>query len=664
MTDRPSTTEVDEHDMEARWRAQITKELRGRTLESLVQPSEDGFDVRPLYVGRHLEELDCLDSLPGKGLNARGFEDASGGSWKNCPELGVENPEMMEAQALEASALGADMAWCCCVPTDSMPGARGSSGLRRLPLRSFAKSLRRIVDANLPLVVEAGAVASPIAAAMEQNGGDFSGVSLTIDTVGGWASRGVAGASGALMDEELRACLTWARDREPTAVRLLCATQPFHDAGASPAQELGIAMSLVVSTLRRVEDAGADFEQVLSSLLVRVAIGRDLFTEIAKLRALRSLWSQVMGACGFGTVHRSVEVAVKGSWRDRTAVDPWVNLLRGTTESFAAAAGGASMVTTVPMHEAIGGDSAMARRLATNTQVLLRRESHLGRVMDVAGGSYYVEWLTNSLALEGWKWFQRIEASGGVEGALRTNAMHRWLEERCAQREAAVARRDYAIVGVSDFPATTSTLPPDHCAASSSRRSASTNQIIPRWSRNRPITSRASVLEDATFGNAWDALADTAANEPRGTPLPRVRLSESFEELRAQASRLPRPLEITVVHVGSGGVVQARADFAANVIGILGVAVVQDSIENFLQRPGLDADVAVLCASDHVLEERLVELVAQARAARARRVVVAAPPRSLGEGGPDAFLHQGADIRAFLESLLGAARTHMDGGVR
>lgn len=659
MTDRPSTTEVAEQDIEARWRAQIAKELRGQTLEMLVGQSEDGIDVHPLYVDQDLEQLDCLDSHPGRGLNARGFEGTVDGGWRNCPEVPLEDPAKLAETVIEEAALGADMAWCRCVPFGASRAGRGSGRIRGWPLHALASSLARIADAKIPVIVETGAVASPIAAAMEQHGGEFSGVSLTIDMFSDRASRGVPAASRELIDEELCACLSWAKDREQGSLRLLCATQPFHDAGASAAQELGIALSLVVGTMRRVEEAGADFEQVLNSLLLRVSIGRDLFTEIAKLRALRSLWSQVMGACGFGTMHHCVDIAAKGSWRDRTKIDPWMNLLRGTTETFAAVAGGATMITTVPMYEALTGESVSARRLAINTQVLLRRESHLGRVIDVGGGSYYIESLTNSLALEGWKWFQKIEASGGVAEALRTKVMHSWLEERSASRNAEVARRTCAIVGVSDFPAAASDPLPDYRESSLFRRGSSTNHVIPRWSRNRPIIARASVLEDATLGNAWDALGESAAMESVGVPLPRARLSESFEALRAQAGRMPRLIDVVLVRVGSGATAHGRADFAVHVFAILGLVVTHCSLDEFqnASATGGGPDVVVLCADDEVLDGRISELVSAVRTARAPKVVVAAPPRPVGGEGPDEFLFRGTDIHAFLQWLLGAVAT-------
>ncbi|MGB1698964.1 MAG: methylmalonyl-CoA mutase family protein, partial [Nannocystaceae bacterium] len=480
MTDRPSTTEVAEQDTEARWRAQIAKELRGRTFESLLAKSEDGLQIEPLYTGRHLEELDCLDPFPGRGLNARGFASRRDGHWKICPELALDDPQMLVHMAAEQAALGADVAWCRFVPTPGPRVGRDNSGIRGCSLRAVASSIAGVAAAKLPLIVETGAVASPIAAAMERHGDTFSGVSLTIDLFGDRAARGVVAASREVIEEELRACLSWVKDREGTDVRLLCATQPFHEAGATAAQELGIAMSLLVGTLRQVEDSGADFEQALRALLIRVSVGRDLFTEIAKLRAVRVLWSQVMGACGFGTMHHEVEIAARGSWRERTAVDPWVNLLRGTTETFAAAVGGASMITTVPMHAALPGESEMARRLATNTQVLLRRESHVGEVMDTAGGSYYVEWLTNSLALEGWKWFQRIEACGGIATALQTNAIHEWIAEKRGAQDQRVADRTLAIIGVSDFPASGSSAPRDYRVPSPSRRGGGASHLIPR----------------------------------------------------------------------------------------------------------------------------------------------------------------------------------------
>ena len=106
--------------------------------------------------------------------------------------------------------------------------------------------------------------------------------------------------------------------------------------------------------------------------------------------------------------------------------------------------------------------------------------------MDTAGGSYYVEWLTNGLALEGWKWFQRIEACGGIDEALRAKTLHEWIAEKREVQEQQVARRSHAIVGVSDFPTSRTPPPPDYRVPSPSRRGGGASHVIPRWSRSRP----------------------------------------------------------------------------------------------------------------------------------------------------------------------------------
>lgn len=187
---------------------------------------------------------------------------------------------------------------------------------------------------------------------------------------------------------------------------------PYHEAGASAAQELGCSLAGGVALLRELTSAGLSVEAALGQLEFRYAATADQFLTIAKLRAARRVWARVAEASGADAaagaqLQHAVTSPVMMSRRD-----PWVNMLRTTVASLAAGVGGADAVTVLPFDHALGLPDGFARRIARNTSTILMEESHVGRVIDPAGGSWYVERLTDELAQAAWTWFQEIERAG------------------------------------------------------------------------------------------------------------------------------------------------------------------------------------------------------------------------------------------------------------
>lgn len=207
-----------------------------------------------------------------------------------------------------------------------------------------------------------------------------------------------------------------------------------HEGGADAADELAALLSLGVAHLRA---HGA-------SPLLRVSVGRDTFGELCKLRALRLCWAKVLTASGLPAEATRIH-AVCAS-RTLSARDPWVNMLRATTQVFAAMLGGADLVTPTSFDEAIGAATELGRRVARNTGLVLREESQLGRVLDPAAGSYYLERRTESLARLAWERFAALEREGGVGPPFLARVEASWR-----RREQALARRKEPVLGVSDF---------------------------------------------------------------------------------------------------------------------------------------------------------------------------------------------------------------------
>jgi methylmalonyl-CoA mutase len=233
---------------------------------------------------------------------------------------------------------------------------------------------------------------------------------------------------------------------------------PFHEAGGTDAQELGCGLAAGTEYLRAMHAAGLSGAAAAGQLEFRYAATADQFATIAKLRAGRRAWTRVIQECGIAASAGGQRQHAVTSWPMLTRRDPWNNILRGTLACFAAGVGGADAITVTPFDAAIGQPDRLARRVARNTHALLAEESHVSRVIDAAGGSWYVEDLTEQLAARAWACFQDIERAGGLRAALASGliagqlAASRQVRRDALARPDALARRREAITGVTEFP--------------------------------------------------------------------------------------------------------------------------------------------------------------------------------------------------------------------
>ncbi len=224
----------------------------------------------------------------------------------------------------------------------------------------------------------------------------------------------------------------------------------FHNAGATEAQELGIAIASAVSHLRMFEEARQPLLYAAPHIGFSLAVDQDQFVSIAKLRALRLLWSRVTEMCSIPPA--SVSVHAETSYRMMTAKDPETNILRNTIAAFAAATGGADTVSVLPHTIGHGLPDAFARRIARNTQLILAQESHVGVVADPAAGAGSVEALTDELCEAAWKEFQRIETEGGILDSLLAGKIQSRITIARDKRTAAFGGSKRQIVGTTLYP--------------------------------------------------------------------------------------------------------------------------------------------------------------------------------------------------------------------
>lgn len=241
-----------------------------------------------------------------------------------------------------------------------------------------------------------------------------------------------------------------ANKKLPKLRTVLIDTSTYHQGGANAVQELGIAAASGTFYLQKLLESGMKVENVLGKMIFQFSIGSNFFMELAKIRAARILWNKITQVYGANTKDRGMHISAETSSFTKTAYDPYVNLLRAGNEGFAAVAGGVQYLHITPFDD-ITGSSHLSERIARNTQNILKEEAYLQKVVDPAGGSWYVEALTVELAEKAWEYFQQIEAKGGMLEVLKLG----WLQDEIAsvgtKRKQDVFTRKQSIVGTNVY---------------------------------------------------------------------------------------------------------------------------------------------------------------------------------------------------------------------
>lgn len=318
--------------------------------------------------------------------------------------------------------------------------------------------LRNLVLEAAPLAFDAAHRAvsgwSIVVAAVEKGGGDPQSVRLRpgADPIGA-AVRGAPFSLGPAVALAKAAAARW-----PAITALRADGQPWHEAGASEAQELAATLATAVAYLRALDDAGVAPAAAARQIELRLAVDAEPFAGIAKLRAMRMLWARVAAASG---IDAQLDLHAQTSVRMLSAHDPVTNIVRNTIAGFAAAVGGADAITVLPHDHALGPSEPLARRIARNVQLVLMEEANLHRVADPVAGSWFAKHLSRDLAGEAWRLFQEIERAGGMIAAVRAGLPQGWAQRTAAMRAAKLGRGEDVVVGVTGYVAAA---PPAPCA--------------------------------------------------------------------------------------------------------------------------------------------------------------------------------------------------------
>lgn len=648
------------------WKAKVGADLGGKTPEALARDLTSEVWIEALYT-------DAPRTLPEGIRPTRGWS-----IWQV-----VSDPHMHQAaEAIRAEvAGGVEGIWL---------RAGLDHGTRTLTAGDLGVALEHFPLGEMPLQLEARIDALPAAAALltlaEHRGvetgsleGGFGADPLGILVRSGSLPGGLRTAR-----EELAAVARLARDHAPKMRAVLVDTRRYQSAGASVSAEVAWAAATGLAYLRQLDEAGFSLSDACRALRFTVGVSSHVYAEIAKLRALRWVWAKVVAALGGDADDQRMALHADSDRSSRSKRDPWVNMLRGTAETFAAAIGGADTISVVPFDEAVGESDALARRIARNTQHVLREESYLDRVDDPAAGSFAFEQLTDGIAREAWAELQDIEGDGGMAKALLDGRVARSITSFQQRILDSVANRKRAVVGVSVFPDLEEQplerevtrmrdveveLGNELAEVSSDERHESLLQLAEAV---RAFRAGGDPVDDAVrkcIGLGVDlysvgTLLRTGRASLHVAPVQRIPQAAPWETLRdkvdAWAARHDQRPTVFIANVGPLAEHSARLTWTTNLFAAAGLATVA-SDEGYA-----DADAALaafagqpvvaVCSSDERNVEVALELAAKVKAKGAKMVLLAGRPKDqheeLVKRGVDAFVFAGKDLVHELAAIL------------
>ena len=584
----PTTTE--------QWVEKITTDLKGAPFDKkLVWRTNEGFNVYPFYRLENVKDLKTINSLPGEFPYLRGNKKKDN-TWFVRQDIKVSDPAEANKKALDILNRG----------VDSLMFSLGHAEVDEQYIETLlAGILPQYVELNFACCMKkAENLAKLLVAYFKKNNyplADLKG-SIDYDFMGKMMTRG---------HERKDAVATMKALIEATAELpqyqvIGVGAFNLQNAGSFIYQELGYALAWGAEYLNLLTDAGVAAETVNQKMRFNLGVSPNYFMEIAKFRAARLLWANIMATYTDNKEACKIHMHAVTSTYNLSVFDAHMNLLRTQTEAMSAALGGVDSMTVTPFDVTYEEPNDFSERLARNQQLLLKEESHMGRIVDVAGGSYYIENLTVAIAEQAWKLFLAVEEDGGFYAQVKAGKVQAAVAESTKTRHANVAKRKEILVGTNQYPNFTEVS-----------------------NGKKPVTCCCGCGE----------------GEKEIATLNFDRAASEFEALRLETEAAAKRPIAFMLTIGNLAMRQARAQFSCNflatagykVIDNLGFPTVEEGVDAAL---AADADIVVLCSSDDEYAEYAVPAFKYLNG-RAMFIVAGAPAcmEDLKAEGIENFIH-------------------------
>jgi methylmalonyl-CoA mutase len=547
------------------WMDKITADLKGADFEKkLVWKTSEGFSVRPFYREEDLGALKHLNSLPGEFPFVRG--NSTDNNWLVRQDIVVTDISSANAKAKDILKKGVESIGFVLDETVEASADNIKALLAGVDITS--------TEINFSTNKCMTSLAASILEAVKQMGVDPKKVKGSID---------FDPAGKLILKDKTCKTIDEIMDRAAEIVKNGKALPSFQwinvngkifgNSGSTIVQELAFALSAANEYLAKLTERGLTVDEVAGSIRFTLSIGPVYFMEIAKLRAGRMLWSNIVSAYKpASTAAARMNVHCETSEFNMTVFDPYVNLLRTQTEAMSATLGGCHSLLVQPFDKPFRKAGEFSERIARNQQLLLKEESYFGKVADPGAGSYYIENLTESIANEAWKLFVEVESKGGYFSAVKEGFIQKLVKESGAQKLKAVASRKEVLLGTNQYPNVTETMK--------------------------------DAIEETAKACCGTSCSEGAEIE---TIVP-FRAAAEFEALRLATEKAAKRPKTFMLTYGNLAMRLARSQFSGNFFGCAGYEIVDNLGFNTVEE-GVEAavkagaDIVVLCSSDEEYAE-------------------------------------------------------------
>lgn len=606
----------------AAWEEQINIDLKGKDYEkSLIWKTNEGFNVKPYYRSEDIENLDFPASAPNEFPYVRG-KNESGNEWYVRQDIEVTTCDAANLKALDVlnkgvTSLGFVFNGCRELTVDDLKILLKGIALEAVEINFIcACKSKEFFEILLAYLIEVKADPKLLH------------ISVNHDPIGNFVLKGKFCCSEAEVFGRVKTMVEWG-EKFPNLHLVAVNGTSFNNAGASIVQELGYSLAIGAEYLTRLTELGTDAALAARKIRFNFGIGGNYFMELAKLRAGRLLWANIVkayqptclckgkdGSADFCPCATKMYAHCETSTWNKTIYDPYVNMLRTQTEAMSAVLGGADSVTVLPFDAIYEQPTAFAERIARNQQALLKEEAHLDKIADPAAGSYYIETLTASIAEQAWKLFLEVQELGGFVAAFRKGAIQQEVKNMADKRKKAIASRRDNVLGVNQFPNINEQLEPG--------------------------------LDASLF-----EIQDKRSADAEVETLKTFRGAQQLEAIRYATDRYAaengRPV-VCMLPIGNLAMRKARAQFACNFFAAAGYAVLDhngfETIDEGIQQVlAAKANLIVLCSSDDEYTTLAPELYGKLDG-RSTMVVAGAPAcmEELKQVGIDHFIHMKTNL--------------------
>ncbi len=542
-----------------RWEEVIAVDLKGGDYDKkLVYKSLEGFSVRPYYRAEDLQNLEFMGAAPGQFPYVRGTKAKN--DWKVCQTIVVDDPAAANLLALDSLQRGAQMinfkVLDKAFAAEQLDTLLAGIDVEAVELSFSGCAAKKLVVLFVEMLDKKGADPEKVFASFAVSPINSASVKGGFCKDDKWVAK---------VANLVTIAKKYKRLRVVSVGGVL-----FDNCGADVAQQLAYTLAIAHDYVVKAMEAGLTIDEIAPAIKFEMPIGVNYFMEIAKFRALRLLWATVTAPYNpvRGCSSRARVHAVTSAW-NQTAYDPYVNMLRGTTESMSAAIAGVDSMEVLPFDHAYACASEFSSRIARNTQILLKEESHIDQVVDPAGGSYYIETLTDLLSKKAWELFKEVEEKGGYCAALRAGFIQEQVAAKAATRAKNIATRRDILLGTNQYPNFT-----------------------------EEATAEMLSAAEPHSGTSCSCKADKEF-----APMTPCRGAEEFEALRMKTDKSEKSPLAFMLTCGQLSFARARAQFACNFFACAGIKVQDNTYFNSVSE-GAEAALAagaaitVVCAAD------------------------------------------------------------------